>query len=141
MKINRGREHGSGSVRRLETFTGEVWGDPVLSGVDDIGINNVFFTPRARTNWHRHSGVQILIVLSGAGLAFTRGRRGRRDQGGDVVYIPADEEHWHGADAGSCMLHTAVTLGEHDWLDPVTDEQYEVFTGRVPERDRQLTRE
>ena len=32
MKINRGREAGAASERRTETFSGEVWADPVLSG-------------------------------------------------------------------------------------------------------------
>jgi len=44
---------------------------------------------------------------------------------GDVVWIPPGEEHWHGAAPGSYMLHTAISLGDADWLEPVTDEEYE----------------
>lgn len=131
MKINRGREPGTGSKQRNETFVGEVWGDPVLAGVDDVTINNVFFASGGRTNWHSHNGPQVLLVLSGSGFAFTRSGEGGEIRSGDVVYIPADEEHWHGADADSFLLHTAITFGKHNWLGPVTEEEYGAVTGRV----------
>ena len=124
MKINRGREQDAPSERRNGTFTGEVWGDPVLARQDDVAINNVFFAPEARTHWHRHHGPQILYVISGSGRAYTRDGEGGPIGAGDVVYIPADEEHWHGADPETYLLHAAITMGGHEWLDPVTDEQY-----------------
>jgi quercetin dioxygenase-like cupin family protein len=124
MKINRGRELGASSERRTDTFTGEVWGDPVLSGNGDVVINNIFFAPGGRTHWHRHEGVQILCVVGGRGHAYTRDGEGGDIRAGDIVYVPAHEEHWHGADADSYLLHTAITFGRHDWLEAVTDEEY-----------------
>lgn len=124
MRINRGRELGSSSERRTGTFTGEVWGDPVLTGAGDVSVNNIFFAPGGRTHWHRHDGAQILCVVGGRGHVYTRGGEGGEIRAGDVVYIPPYEEHWHGANPESYLLHTAITLGGHDWLDPVTDEEY-----------------
>jgi quercetin dioxygenase-like cupin family protein len=124
MKINRGREAGTTSELRTATFTGEVWGDPVLAETDGVLINNVFFTPGARTYWHAHHGGQILVVVAGEGRARTRDGGGGKLTTGDVVWIPPGEEHWHGAAPGSSMLHLAISLGGHDWLDPVTDEEY-----------------
>ena len=63
MKINRGREAGTRSELRTATFTGEVWGDPVLPETDGVLINNVFFAPGARTHWHTHDQGQILVVM------------------------------------------------------------------------------
>ncbi len=123
MKINHGRERGAVSNLRSDTFVGEVWGDPVLSGVAGVAINNVFFAPGGRTNWHIHDGPQILVVVAGAGHAYTRDGEGGEIRAGDVVHIPSGEEHWHGADAGSYMLHTAITFGGHDWLSPVTEDE------------------
>ena len=40
------------------------------------------------------------------------------------MHIPAGEEHWHGAAPESYLLHLAVSVGETDWLDAVTDEDY-----------------
>ena len=125
MKINRGREAGTKSELRTATFTGEVWGDPVLPETDGVLINNVFFAPGARTHWHTHDQGQILLVTSGEGRARARDGSGGPLSAGDVVWIPPGEEHWHGADADSYMLHLAISLGGHDWLDPVTDEEYE----------------
>jgi len=124
MKINRGREAGAGSELRTATFTGEVWGDPVLAETDGVLINNVFFAPGARTHWHTHHQGQILVVMSGGGRARARDGSGGNLTPGDVVWIPPGEEHWHGAEPGSYMLHLAISLGGHDWLDPVTDEEY-----------------
>ena len=39
------------------------------------------------------------------------------------MWTEPGEEHWHGADQGSYMIHTAVSLGVPEWLDPVTDEE------------------
>jgi quercetin dioxygenase-like cupin family protein len=125
MKINRGREPGTTSELRTANFTGDVWADPVLAETDGVLINNVFFTPGARTYWHAHHGGQILVVVAGEGRARTRDGGGGKLTTGDVVWIPPGEEHWHGAAPGSSMLHTAISLGGHDWLDPVTDEEYE----------------
>lgn len=129
MKINRGREAGATSEQRTSTFTGDVWADPVLSGVEGVAINNVFFAPGGRTHWHSHSGPQILCVLAGYGHAYTRDGEGGEIRAGDVVQFAAGEEHWHGADPGSYLIHTAITFGGHDWLDPVSDEDYRSAIG------------
>ena len=124
MKINRGREAGTSSELRTATFTGEVWGDPVLPETDGVLINNVFFAPGARTHWHTHHQGQILVVMAGEGRARARDGSGGKLTAGDVVWIPPGEEHWHGAGPDSYLLHLAISLGGHDWLDPVTDEEY-----------------
>lgn len=125
MKINRGREPGTTSDQRTATFTGEVWADPVLAKTDGVVVANVFFTPGARTHWHTHARGQVLVVTSGEGRAQTRnGGGGGRLTAGDVVWIPPGEEHWHGAAPGSSLLHMAISLGDADWLEPVTDEEY-----------------
>ena len=49
---------------------------------------------------------------------------------GQVVWTPPGEEHWHGAGSECMMAHIAMLEGVEDgngtdWLEPVTDEQYE----------------
>src|SRR3546814_8777420 len=58
---------GAASGRASGTFTGEVWMDGVLTDSPDVKINNVIFTPCARTCWHHHSQGQILQVFRGRG--------------------------------------------------------------------------
>jgi hypothetical protein len=49
---------------------------------------------------------------------------------GETVACPPGEEHWHGATAEQFMEHLALWEGdgadkpETNWLEPVTDEQY-----------------
>jgi quercetin dioxygenase-like cupin family protein len=124
MKINRGREEGVKSERREDTFTGEVWMDPVVERTGGVMVNSVFFAPGGRTHWHRHEHGQVLYVTSGQGRAYTRAGDGGTIRAGDTIHIPPGEEHWHGADASSYVVHLAVSLGETEWLEPVSDEDY-----------------
>jgi quercetin dioxygenase-like cupin family protein len=124
MKIVRGRPESGTSQQRGETFTGTVWADPVLPTTDGVTINNVFFTPGARTHWHHHEHGQILQVTAGTGLVCAHGGAPRRLNPGDVVWVPAGERHWHGATPDSYMIHTAVSLGTTAWDRAVGDEEY-----------------
>jgi quercetin dioxygenase-like cupin family protein len=125
MRINPGRERALPSQQRSDTFTGEVWGDPVLDNTGHVLINSVFFTPRSRTYWHTHEHGQVLYVTSGQGRIFDRGGEGGIIRAGDTIWIPPGEEHWHGADAETYLVHLAISLGRTDWLAEVTDAEYE----------------
>jgi quercetin dioxygenase-like cupin family protein len=125
MQIIKGGRSGAPAAQRSDTFTGTVWGDPVLAQTDGVLINSVSFAPGARTYWHSHDGGQILIVTSGAGRVRTRAGEGGDIAAGDVVHIPPGVEHWHGAGPDSPMVHTAISLQGHDWLDEVTDAEYD----------------
>jgi quercetin dioxygenase-like cupin family protein len=124
MRIAPGRAPGAASEERGPTFTGRVWADPVLGAEDDVTVANVFFEPGARTNWHTHAIGQVLYVTHGAGFVRRRDGEGGPIRAGDVVHIAAGEEHWHGAAPDSYLLHVAVSLGDADWLEAVTDEEY-----------------
>lgn len=98
---------------------------------DDVlnsSIANVTFEPGARTNWHKHSGGQILLVLSGQGRYQTRNGEIQVLNPGDVVQILPDIEHWHGAAPDSWFTHVSIEPNipnnQVQWLEPVSDEQY-----------------
>ncbi len=75
MKIFHGREQSAKSESRGPTFTGQVWADPVMPTTEGVTINNVFFTPGARTFWHTHAQGQILQVTAGKGWICVAGRK------------------------------------------------------------------
>jgi quercetin dioxygenase-like cupin family protein len=106
--------------------------DPIVDG-DAVRAACVVFEPGARTFWHRHTGEQLLHVMAGQGSVMARDGTSRTIRAGDVVHVPAGEEHWHGAQRGSVMIHLAVTLGETQWLDEVTGDDYE--RGHAEPRD------
>lgn len=98
--------------------------DPVYN----CPIGNVTFEPAARTHWHRHSGGQILLVLAGEGLFQIRGEAARVIRKGDIVRIPPNLDHWHGAAPQSWMTHLSIEPNapgnRSEWLEAVTDADY-----------------
>jgi quercetin dioxygenase-like cupin family protein len=126
MKVSRGREDNVGSELRSETFTGMVYGDPIISAVGESAVNvaSILFHPGARTYWHSHSRGQVLIVTSGEGRVRGADGSGRRIRTGDVVQVDPGESHWHGAGPDTFMVHTSITLGVTSWNEEVTDAEY-----------------
>jgi 4-carboxymuconolactone decarboxylase len=111
-------------------FTGNAFLQPLLAKDknNDFALGSVTFEPGARTNWHTHPKGQVLIVTGGEGFYQERGKPAQRIKKGDVVNIPENVEHWHGATAITKMVHIAVTnyQGEENviWLKPVSDEEF-----------------
>ena len=95
------------------------------------GVNsaNVTFEPGCRNNWHiHHKGGQILLVTSGRGYYQEWGKPAQELKTGDVVNIPAEVKHWHGAAKDSWFAHVAISVPAKDasteWLEEVSDEDY-----------------
>lgn len=113
-----------------EWFTGDAFLTPLLARDknNNFALGSVTFEPGARTHWHTHPKGQVLIVTEGEGFYQEKGRPAQRIKKGDVVNIPENVEHWHGATATTKMVHIAITnyQGEENvtWLDPVTDKEY-----------------
>ena len=109
-----------------ENFSGEVW-LKMLTGMP-CPVANVTFAPACRNNWHTHRGGQILLVTAGRGYYQAWGEDARELRAGDVVEIPAEVKHWHGAAPDSWFSHIAIEihpeLGPATWLEPVSDEVY-----------------
>lgn len=111
-------------------FTGQTY-LTMLNGRDEVfnaPIGNVTFEPGARTNWHKHSGGQILLVLNGEGRYQEKGKDIQLLRKGDVVRIAPDVEHWHGAAPDSWMTHISLETNVPDntttWLEAVSDAEY-----------------
>jgi quercetin dioxygenase-like cupin family protein len=85
----------------------------------------VTFEPRARTAWHTHPKGQILIVTAGSGRVQSEGGPIEEIRPGDVVLISPGEKHWHGASPTVAMTHVAINEAPTNWIEKVTDEQYE----------------
>ena len=111
-------------------FSGNAFLAPLLARdiTNDFVLGNVTFEPKARTHWHTHPRGQVLIVTEGEGFNQEKGKPAQRIKKGDVINVPANVEHWHGATASSEMVHIAITnyKGEENviWLQPVTDEEF-----------------
>lgn len=92
-------------------------------------IGNVTFEPGCRNNWHiHHKGGQILLCTAGRGYYQEWGKEPQALHAGDVVNIPPEVKHWHGAAPDSWFAHLAVEVpaegASNEWLEIVTDEEY-----------------
>ena len=111
-------------------FTGTVWQDPIIEADAPARVRalRVSFEPAARTAWHTHPLGQTLHVISGIGLMGLRNETPQFIKAGDTVWIPPDEEHWHGASATNSMTHIAIQEALNGsvakWLEKVSDDQY-----------------
>lgn len=103
-----------------------------MLSVEQVVIGNVTFEPGCRNNWHIHhaksGGGQILLCTAGRGYYQEWGKEPRELTPGDVVNIPAEVKHWHGAAPDSWFSHVAVevpgTETKNEWCEPVLDEDY-----------------
>ncbi len=101
----------------------------------DVSGGSVAFEAGARTAWHVHPGGQTLIVTAGVGRVQRWGDAIEEIRPGDVVRIPANQKHWHGAAPDAAMTHIAMTEPREgrtvDWMEQVSDEQYRAAPRRA----------
>lgn len=112
-------------------FIGQSYLAPISK--EQILITNVTFEPGCRNNWHIHKaskgGGQILVCVAGKGYYQEWGKKVRKLYSGDVVNVPTNVKHWHGATPDSWFSHLAIEVpsenGSSEWLEAVDDETYD----------------
>ena len=109
-------------------FVGNAWLTGLVSGDSTYSaVGSVTFEPGARTNWHQHPAVQIILATGGVGYYQEKGSSKRILQKGDVVKCPPNIPHWHWASPDQEFIQIAITgrqNGPNEWLQPVTEEEY-----------------
>ena len=99
---------------------------------EQLSVFNVTFEPACRNNWHIHhaksGGGQMLICVGGRGYYQEWGKEARELHAGDIVNIPANVKHWHGAAPDSWFSHLVIEIEGEDssteWCEAVSDEDY-----------------
>ena len=93
-------------------FSGKSYLAPLSTA--QVGIYNVTFEPGCRNNWHIHhaakGGGQILVCVAGRGYYQEWGKAPLELHPGDVVNIPPEVKHWHGAAPDCWFSHLAVEV-------------------------------
>lgn len=103
-----------------------------MLSLDQVAVGNVTFAPGCRNHWHIHKasqgGGQILLVTAGRGYYQAWGQPPQELHPGDVVHIPPNVKHWHGAAPDSPFQHLAIEVPGQDtgsqWLEPVDPDEY-----------------
>lgn len=122
---------GGENTAYADYFVGKSYLD--MLSTQQVVIGNVTFEPGCRNNWHIHhaekGGGQILLVTAGRGYYQEWGKEPRELHPGDVVNIPQEVKHWHGAAPDCWFSHIAIEVpGEetsNQWCEPVSDEEYD----------------
>lgn len=122
---------GEENTAYADYFVGKSYLD--MLSTQQVVIGNVTFEPGCRNNWHIHhakkGGGQILLVTAGRGYYQEWGKEPRELHPGDVVNIPPEVKHWHGAAPDCWFSHIAIEVpGEetsNQWCEPVSDEEYD----------------
>ena len=94
---------------------------------EQVPVFNVTFEPGCKNHWHIHhaksGGGQMLICVGGRGYYQEEGKEVQELLPGDVVNIPANVKHWHGAANDSWFSHLAIEVDGEDasteWLEKV----------------------
>lgn len=99
---------------------------------EGVGIANVTFEAGCRNNWHiHHKGGQILLCTAGRGYYQEWGKDAVEMKPGDVINIPPEVKHWHGAAPDSWFSHLSVEVpaedGSNEWLEPVEESAYKML--------------
>ena len=122
---------GEPNVSYAKYFIGQSYLTPLTDPKETVFIANVTFEPGCRNNWHIHhadkGGGQLLICVDGEGWYQEEGKPAQSLKPGDVVTIPPEVKHWHGAKKDCWFSHLAVEVpGENnsiEWCESVTDQE------------------
>ena len=90
-----------------------------------VNLYRVTFEPSARTAWHTHSGVQVLLVVEGRCRVQKAGQPIQEVAAGGAIRIEPGERHWHGATPDASMTHLALNIeATTAWFEQVSDVDY-----------------
>lgn len=123
---------GKENITYAKYFIGKSYLNPLTKPNDHLFAANVSFEPGCRNAWHIHhakkGGGQMLICVSGEGWYQEEGKDPISLKEGDVISIPPNVKHWHGAKKDSYFAHIAIEIpGEdtsNEWCEEVSDEEY-----------------
>ena len=122
---------GGENVNYAQYFDGKSYLE--MLSLEQVIVGNVTFEPGCRNHWHIHhaekGGGQMLLVTAGRGWDQGWGKAAQELKTGDVVHIPANVKHWHGAAKDSAFQHLAIEVpGEdtsNEWCEPVEAKEYD----------------
>lgn len=111
-----------------DRFKGDAWVEYFTNDtVSDFLSSRVMFDIGARSNWHKHSGKQIVFAVEGEGYLKEKGKPITILKKGDVVVIEPGTIHSHGSINKQFMQGIMMNdIGKKEtttWLNPVLEEE------------------
>src|SRR5258708_1557193 len=90
-----------------DLFIGAVERQSFVTEADSasIRIGVVTFKDGAVNRYHSHTFDQVLLITDGEGIVQVEGQPEQKVTVGDLIFVPAGERHWQGAEPGKNMSH------------------------------------
>ncbi len=139
--LNKGGDFGLGEENKAyaKYFIGKSYLKPLT--FDSIDTSNFTFEPGCRNNWHiHHKRGQIILVTAGRGYYQEWGKQPRELKAGDVLDIPPEVKHWHGATKDSWFSHISIIVPREgsftEWLEEVSDDEYNSYYKDITTNNR-----
>ena len=110
----------------MANFTGAV------KSLDAADLRTVRFQyePGARSYWHVHDGIQVLMIEKGRGRFQQQGKPLREMLPGQPVFLEPGVPHWHGAAPDEGLTWISTSIGGVKWMQEVTDKEYKAAVTR-----------
>lgn len=125
--------HTEGTKAPNTHYIGEAWLNPIIHDDAELGYNitKATFKANSTLDWHKHSSVQVLVIVDGEAYYQERGKKPTILKEGDVIRCEKDTEHWHSSTKDSDVTYLAFYSGEQPtvWTEVLTQEYYD----KVPE--------
>jgi quercetin dioxygenase-like cupin family protein len=105
---------------QMANFTGAV------KSLDAADLRTVRFQyePGARSYWHVHDGIQVLMIEKGRGRFQLQGKPVQEMLPRQPVFLPPGVPHWHGAAPDEALTWISTSIGGVKWMQEVTDKEY-----------------
>ena len=119
---------GNWSKGPAERFFGDVWVEYFINdSTSDFLASRVLFEPKARSNWHKHAGKQIIFGINGEGYFKEKGKPMIHLKKGDLLEINPGVIHSHGSInkqfTQGVMMNGVSQKESTSWLNPVLEEE------------------
>ena len=114
-------------------YIGEAWLNPLIRGDNSLNYNitKATFKANSTLNWHKHTSLQVIIVVEGIGYYQEKDKSAIKLIVGDVLKCAPDIEHLHSSSKESDVTYLAIYSGATEWTEILTQESYDQVAAQL----------
>ena len=110
-------------------YIGEAWLSSIFQNDSTFGYNitKATFKANSTLDWHKHSSVQVLIIVDGEAYYQERGKEPTILKEGDIIKCKAGTVHWHSSTKFKDVTYLALYGGATPtvWTEVLTQQYYD----------------
>ncbi|MFN5169276.1 MAG: cupin domain-containing protein [Cyclobacteriaceae bacterium] len=110
-------------------YIGEAWLNTIINNDPELGYNitKATFKANSTLDWHKHSSIQVLIIVDGEAYYQERGKEPIILKEGDIIKCEKNTEHWHSSTKHRDVTYLALYGGDQPttWTEVLTQQYYD----------------